>query len=248
MENGGSLRHKCFPQMELEPVSFNVLGGHDLCDVTGVGEGVRRPGVGAPLSRGHTEDWHLPQESQWAEHLQSSELGMAAGICAPLPLDPGWAAFEVSHPAFQSGGGTSGELSMEGESPPHPVGHRPHGRRSRVASGRGLRQDKPQKSTTEFLRRALALGPGGSRARPRGCHRAGHPPGLAAAIDAAGYSHAGCAGRGLGGSWEGRHSGWRAAGDTCHSRRRAGLLGPGKCASGSRGPPGRARGWPAQGS
>lgn len=29
----------------------------------------------------------------------------------------------------------------------------------------GLRRDKPQKSTTEFLRRALALGPGGSRAR-----------------------------------------------------------------------------------
>ena len=45
----------------------------------------------------------------------------------PLPLDLGWAAFEVSHPAFQSGGcATSGELSMEGESPPHLVGQTLH--------------------------------------------------------------------------------------------------------------------------
>lgn len=92
--------------------------------MTGVGRGSDRPGVGgAPLSRGHTEDWHLPQASWWAEHPQSSELGMAAGICALATLDLGWAAFEVSHPAPEWGWDQQ-ELSMEGESPPHLVGHR----------------------------------------------------------------------------------------------------------------------------
>ena len=104
MGNGGGSRDKCFPQTRLEPVSFNILGGCDLCDVTGVGGGGQTAWGGGTIEQRPTEDWYLPQESRWAEHPQSSELGMAAGICAPLPLDLGWAAFEVSHPAFQSWG------------------------------------------------------------------------------------------------------------------------------------------------
>lgn len=89
--------------------------------------------------------------------------------------------------------------------------------------GGGLRRDKPQKGTTRVSPgELLALGPGGSRARGRwavieqGIHLGSLQPQTRWLFP--------CRVRRPWPGWQlgRRHSGWRAAGDTCRSRRRQG--------------------------